>query len=77
MVCFWSTTSKEAGKSGSYTSKILYQPNFCRTMKRIVQFLLQAAVLGLAFAFVLVWFRPGLIRESDYLGSLVWIFWLA
>lgn len=30
-------------------------------MKRSVQFLLQATVLGLAIAFVLVWFRPGFL----------------
>ncbi|MFO7763909.1 MAG: trypsin-like peptidase domain-containing protein [Wenzhouxiangellaceae bacterium] len=35
-------------------------------MKRTVQFLLQATVLGLAIAFVLVWFRPELLPlETD------------
>src|SRR6056297_524206 len=64
MCSFQSTASTEAGTHGSYPSKILYRPNFCRTMKRIVQFLLQAAVLGLAFAFVLVWFRPALLAPE-------------
>lgn len=30
-------------------------------MKRAIHFLLQAAVVGLAAAFILVWFRPELL----------------
>src|SRR6056297_688447 len=39
-------------------------------MKRILQFLLQAAVLGLAFAFVLVWFRPELFTQKHAANGL-------
>ncbi|HKL52141.1 MAG TPA: trypsin-like peptidase domain-containing protein [Wenzhouxiangellaceae bacterium] len=38
-------------------------------MKRIFQFLLQFTVLGLAFAFVLVWFQPGLLTVGGVAGD--------
>jgi len=34
-------------------------------MKRSLQFLVQAVVLGLAIAFLMVWFRPGLLPSAE------------
>ena len=39
-------------------------------MKRSVQFLIQAIVLGLAIAFVMVWFRPELLPPRNGQGGL-------